>query len=145
MTCPHCGATNPDGMRFCGKCGLALDAAASNAPGDDQHGMDGADALAYAGEKTSLWSRDTLSGYSMSKRALEELEADGRGDSESADIARRGITIAKAKWIISAIVFVIGLIVLLAIWSSHSHNNGPYGLAHPPTAYALLSAASWMP
>jgi hypothetical protein len=117
-------------MRFCGKCGLALDGSTTTAPQHPQgSGFDGADALAYAGEKASLWSDDTISGYSMSKRALEELEAQGRGDSASADIARRGITIAKAKWIISAIIFVIILIIGLSVLS-RAHSNNGYGLAH---------------
>jgi hypothetical protein len=130
-------------MRFCGKCGLALDGSTTTAEPHQGSGFDGADALAYAGEKTSLWSDDTMSGYSMSKRALNELEAEGRGDSDSADIARRGITIAKAKWIISAIIFVIILIIGLSVLArAHSNNGYGVGAAGHVVAVARLAPAA---
>ena len=101
------------------------DAVAEPAPAQNDSAMSGAEALAIAGEKTALWSQNTFAGYSMSKQALNELNVQGQGDSEAAQIANRGINIAKAKWIVGGIIFVIGAIVFISI-ASHMGNQPTY-------------------
>ena len=122
MVCPKCGANNTADAIFCSQCATRLHAEgptaySAHAPAPSESGMSGAEALAIAGEKTALWSENTLAGYSMSKHALDDLEAQGQGDSEAAYIAQRGINIAKAKWIIGGIVFVIVAVVMISVMS----------------------------
>ena len=125
MTCRMCGAINDPGAHYCSQCSAPLDGSPPHqmpaAPAAHED-MGGAEALAYAGEKTALWSRNTLAGYSMDRRALDELEAQGQGDSDAADIARRGITIAKVKWIAGGVFAIIGIIIILTI-ASHTNTQ----------------------
>jgi hypothetical protein len=116
MTCPHCGAENEAGAKFCSQCGASFEAD----PAPQEHeAMGGAEALAIAGEKETLWGRDQLAGYAMDKRALDELQDEGKGDSDAANIARRGMNIAIAYWVGGGVVFLIVLIIIL----SHLHSQ----------------------
>ncbi len=121
MICPKCGAENAPNAKFCSQCATDLSGVAvyerPSAPAPSNE-MDGAEALAIAGEKTALWSKNTMAGYSMSKRALRALQDEGKGDSEAAGIAQRGINIATAQWVIGGILLVIGIIVFISITSS---------------------------
>lgn len=130
MTCPMCGAVNDPGSHYCSQCSAPLDGSAppphqTPAAPAARDAMGGAEALAYAGEKTTLWTRDTLAGYSMDRRALDELEAQGQGDSDAADIARRGIAIAKVKWIVGGVFGVVAIIIFIVVATHISSQPTP--------------------
>jgi uncharacterized membrane protein YvbJ len=113
MFCPQCGEENPDGAKFCTKCGAALKAKAEKAP---------APAPAATGERTSGMCVAALVmgilGLFFNLLAILAIIFGGIGMSQTGkdpNLKGRGMAVAG---LVLGIIGIIGWIIAIIWWSA---------------------------